>query len=367
MRNSTLLFFMLFTNISLFSQNIGDWVMFVDKKTELKGYKDLQGNVKIKPKFVFLTSAVVFKNIVPVMEETYPENSKISKFENYYLLKNGKKIGKDSLYVWDFTLDCEQEGKIRFRDGITDKVGFFDKDGKVVIPAVYNDAHPFYNGLALTIKDAKRMCWNGVEYSKENSCEHWSWIGNTVLINTNNEIILEDLDFEEVYNLDWYSLKINELDLDDMYVSFKSKNGNTYSFIDTEKQFQQWFYQEFMIKNNTDQIENELFKTIIYRKKSDYSTTSKEKYFSKNKTELYKILDKINNESYEASISSIDMPSFRFDYKKYKEYFTDCGEYNSKKYPYFQVYIVERETRQVVNSLEFIRTTEGKYKLLEVD
>ncbi len=379
MRKYIVLFFALFMSYGAFSQNMEDWYSFEDEKTGLTGYKDSQGNVKIEPKFAFLTSAAVFKNIIPVMEEYFPENSKISKFEDYYLLKNGKKIGKDSLYVWDMSLDCEQEGKIRFRDPVTDKVGFFDKNGKVVIPAEYNDAKPFYNNLALAMKDAKRVCWGGEEYTTENRCEHWSWIGNTVLINAGNEVILDDLDFDGVSYLDWYSLKINKPDLDSIYVSFKSKNGSTYSFINTEKQFEQWFYQEFMPKNNSSQIEGELFETITFPKEEKWKTKKTEKYepdyawfqdskkdfFSRNKRKIYQTLDRVNNKSLYETIIRNDFSPIMFDHEKYNSYFTDCGEYNVQKYPYFEVHITDRKSREY-NHLGFIRTLDGQYKLLEI-
>ena len=96
------------------------------------------------------------------------------KFSSYYLLKNEKKIGKDSVYVWDMVFDCESEGMIRFRDSKTDKVGFFDGKGKVTIPAIYSDALPFRNNVAVVIKDAKRTCFDGKLYRREKPCEHWT-------------------------------------------------------------------------------------------------------------------------------------------------------------------------------------------------
>src|SRR5206468_2695683 len=116
-------------------------------------------------------------------------------------LKNGKKTGRDSVYLWDFTYDHEQEGKIRFRDKKTDKVGFFNKEGKIVIPAVYNDAGPFNNGLALVIHDGKRTC-------ADKSCEHWSWNGINALINTHNKIIADDININETDDIEWATLKI---------------------------------------------------------------------------------------------------------------------------------------------------------------
>lgn len=76
------------------------------------------------------------------------------------------------------SFDCESEGLIRFRNSKSDKVGSFDSLGIVVIPAVYNDASPFRNGLTTAITGAKRICWEGGEFSKDNPCERWSWKGD---------------------------------------------------------------------------------------------------------------------------------------------------------------------------------------------
>ena len=38
-----------------------------------------------------------------------------------------------------------------FKDWKKDRVGFLDKDGKVVVPAVYNYAYPIRNGLKLAL------------------------------------------------------------------------------------------------------------------------------------------------------------------------------------------------------------------------
>jgi len=70
---------------------------------------------------------------------------------SYYKLANGRVVGEDSVYSFDATDDCESDGKIRFRDRVSDKVGFFDNRGRMVVPAVYNDASRFQNGMAVVI------------------------------------------------------------------------------------------------------------------------------------------------------------------------------------------------------------------------
>tara|TARA_B110000211_G_scaffold231093_1_gene291965 strand:+ start:3103 stop:3477 length:375 start_codon:yes stop_codon:yes gene_type:complete len=104
-----------------FAQNNDKWTSFSDKKSELTGFKNLKGEVMIEPKFMGFTIAKVFDVIIAVMEEDS------GTFKTYYLIKSGKKIGNDSLHIFDNGADCENEGFIRFRDKKTDKVGMFDE------------------------------------------------------------------------------------------------------------------------------------------------------------------------------------------------------------------------------------------------
>ncbi len=66
-----------------------------------------------------------------------------NKWRNYYKLADGLVLGEDSVYASDAIFDCESDGKIRFDDRVTDKIGFFDNNGRIVEPAVYNDASRF--------------------------------------------------------------------------------------------------------------------------------------------------------------------------------------------------------------------------------
>ena len=358
-------------------QSDSAWIMFIDTATDLIGYKDSEGKIQIEPKFTYLTQQKIFKNIMPVFEKIPgSENGTL----NYYLLKNGRKVGRDSLYLGDYFLDCENENKIRFRDSKTDKVGFFDKNGNVVIPAMYSDATSFHNGLAITIRDGKRMCWNGSEYSKENPCEHWSWAGNSLLINDKNEVLLDSLDLDKFENIDFYSLQINPetLTLGPDFIKFKSANGNTYAFRDFKKEFEQWFYSIFLKNKNPQALAQYLFPEITIPKEgklkskemnnpkyADYAWTVEDgkNVLKDNSDTIRKILNEVNNKEYITSVSKSPAPIL-LDQVKYKEYFSDCGDYLEKKYPYFEVTITNNNGL-VINGLGFIRTTEG-YKLLEI-
>lgn len=360
---------------TLFAQEENNWIKFEDEKTYLIGYKDLKGEVKIKPKFRFITNAEIFKNIIPVFEEMNLKNDGNSKIKQYYLLKNGRQIGVDSLYIFDTTLDCETESKIRFRDYKTDKVGFFDGSGKIVIPAIYDDAKPFYNEFSVVITDGKRMCWNGTGvFSKENPCEVWSWKGNVKIINDKNEILAENIPLEKLNVIDWFSLKKNSTEKDINYVDFKSVNGDVYSFLNYEKEFENWYCNEFLrdisepssmnfLAGEIHYDINEIFEdeNNIRLKNSSWKIEKKENFLNKHKAYFFKIINLFKN----GEILIVEGKSpLLIRYADNPEYFSNCGKYQNMKFPYFQVYLFDKNQKPI-KTLGFIKR-DGHFKLLEI-
>lgn len=111
MKNVVQLFFVLFYIFS-FSQEDTNWYGFYNSDSTKIGYKDAKGNVRIEPKFESaMTETNLFKDVIVAWE--YAKNYS---GEKYYLNKEGKKFGKDSIYVFDFSFAEESEGKIKFRD-----------------------------------------------------------------------------------------------------------------------------------------------------------------------------------------------------------------------------------------------------------
>ena len=242
MKNIVQLFFVVFS-FFCFGQEKNLWYPFFLENSNTMGFKDKEGKVMIEPKFFAPLSTGNFNNIYAVNEIDGDE---------YYLLKNGKKIGIDSVYYFDTEAAYEREEKIRFRDKKTDRVGFFDKNGQVVIPAIYNDAGDFHNGLAMIMKDGVRKCWkeNNGKQPEYPNCEHWSWEGKTIMINTNNQELFEipkenftnSIDYNNVYK----NFKLNENVDSDIYTSYKGNDGNIYSFYSPEKDFKKWFETKFL-------------------------------------------------------------------------------------------------------------------------
>lgn len=307
------LFFVLFS-VFCFSQEDTNWYGFYNSDSTKIGYKDSRGNVKIEPKFeLAMTNFKIFKDVVIVWE--YAPNYS---GEKYYLNKLGNKFGKDSIYVFDFSFAEESEGKIKFRDYKTDKVGFFDKNGKVVIPANYNDAGDFHNGLAMIIKNGVRKCWredNGKQPEYPN-CEHWSWEGKTMMINSKNQELFEipkQKDYS--YSVDYTNFKLNENVDSDVYTSYNGNDGNTYSFYSSEKDFKKWFETKFLTDFKTNRkilekyfnnsIELQINESSVIIDKKDFLTKGFDKKINKLLEDYIKnkySIDYFNEDSREISI-----------------------------------------------------------------
>lgn len=234
------------------AQTPDPWIRFCDS-TQLCGYKDLQGNIKVPSLYSnFMSSPDTFYNIVAVSE----------KRKTYYLLKNGNKVARDSVYAFDWEFDCEQEGKIRFKNYKINRVGFLDKNGRPIIPAMYNYASPFRNGLSVVLSGASLKCMDDVEDTTH--CEHYGWVGGAnFLINEKNEILIDSIDFG-YSNINWYSLRMNMPNVDStLYFTVTGRHGITYSFVDYNKEFTHWFYNVFLHSLTQDaNVKEHLFEEV---------------------------------------------------------------------------------------------------------
>lgn len=346
----------LFISQFTFAQSSNYWIRFYDSKTNLSGYKDLAGNIKIPAKLGGFTNADKFYNIM-----TASENQGDSIIV-YYLLKNGKKVGRDSVFSFDGAHDCESEGKILFKDRKKDRVGYFNKNGIVIIPATYNIATPFYNGLAMALRNAKHQCWDTEEDTL--TCEHLSWVGGEVImINDKNEILADSLNGLSINNINWYSLKINSQPVDtSIWVSMKGKNGNLYSFIDYEKEFTKWFYTKFLpvLKSaKKDKLNGFLFSEITFwSNKNEWTSLTKNEYL-KSFPGVFTNIQITEKKQKQISINEESLNEFIFDGPQYKKFYTACGSHNKNLFPLFEVQLGNQA------SFEFIRTNVG-YQIISV-
>ncbi len=369
---NTLSILLLFLVSLQMSAQDNTWHAFYSEEGNKRGFKNENDKVMIPPKFMGFTSAKKFRNIIAVMEE------KNHTAYGYYLLKNGKKVGRDSLYIWDMAFDCESEGMIRFRDPKTDKVGFFDGYGKIAIPAMYSDALPFRNNVAVVIKNAQRTCLDGNTYQKESPCEHWTWKGGTTqLIDKKNEVLINDFKHNNALNL--YSMKKNDTTALPYRLTQGGTKNNFYSFNNYKKQFEHWLFNVFIRRlefisssaagsslTKYDFINNAMPDISVWNhSEHGQKIVDKEPFLRANYKILLNRLILVKNKSTDSFISLSGLNSFIWEDSKYDKYFDDCGNPFINKYP-LHTLIINHPDEDYQEQFEFLKTDEG-YKLIGVN
>lgn len=336
-------------------QRKDSWTSFYDdSEMNLRGFKDASGKIMLEPKYIGATVAFVFDDVIAVMEEDYSET--------YYLLKNGKKFGRDSLYYSDMSFDCESEGFIKFQ--VNDKVGMFDKNGKPVIPAEYNDLTSFRNGMSSGLKDAVKTKMD----DGHSGCDHWYWSGGTQnLINTKNEVLADNFTYSP--NLDFYSMqRLAEPSKDTCRVNFKGRNGKYYSFIDNEKLFKKFLHDEVLGKPNEKALSAASYRDIVYYDATEgWKAEPAAKFIARNKREIFDTLKNVKPGADYYIMNNIYVPlpdNMESDFEKYKD---NCGQQDYMRHPIMSLIINYRTPDDIQqDSFDFIKTENG-YKLLSVN
>lgn len=350
MKQFILTYFLTVTSCVLFGQSIDTWTAFWNKDTTLIGYKDKTGIVKIEPKFTSFTTAKRFHNIIAVMEDLN------GNYKSYYLTKSGRIIGKDSLHIFDNGADCESEGFVRFRDKKTDKVGMFNRNGDIVIPAEYNDLTRVRNGMIIALKGAEKKYWE--------RGEHYSWIGgHELLIDTNNNILIDNFKLDN--KLNFFSIeKTKTPHSDTIRKSFLAKDGNYYSFVDFEKEFRQWIRKELINDLTKERLVSVSYDTITWESTDGWAKTDKVKLITDNFTILKNGLLEILQPKTDYFISSDGLNPFMFEGAEFEKYFNNCGESKDWIYPTMSIIITHKDKKDLTqNHYEFLRTDKG-YKLI---
>ncbi|MBB4800281.1 hypothetical protein HNP37_000320 [Flavobacterium nitrogenifigens] len=344
-------FTFLFLNFSVFAQNNDIWTSFPNKDTTLIGFKDKNGVIKIEPKFTGFTTAQKFENIIAVTEE------KNGKWESYYLTKSGKIVGRDSLYIFDNGPDCENEGFIRFTDRKTDKMGMFNAEGKIIIPAEYSNLTKAKNGMFIGLKDAK----------KETDGEHSFWKGGKeFLVDIHNKILVEN--FAHNDDLNFYSLeKSKEPSKDPIRDNFLGVDGQYYSFINFDKEFKEWLKNTFFKNLSKANLEKHSFDKITFWKEPNgWISEPKTKFINQNYTYLKLKLEELKNPKTDYFITSDGLNQFIFETEEYDVYFNNCNESKDWIYPVKSIIINPKNKVDFKQDhLQFLRTENG-YKLISV-
>jgi|SRR6476661_456379 len=345
-----------------------EWVSFQDRKTELWGYRDAQGKVRVAPRF--LSAPHVFENIASIEESGDGPDKNSEYIRSCYLLKNGRHIGADSVFMEDNTPGCESEGFIRFHDHATDKMGFFDGQGRVAIPAAYNYVDSFHNGVALALRGARKMCWEGKEYDPRHPCEHSVWKGGqTVLINKQNQVLLENLDENQVRSLNWHTLQVNATGLNTaFYAAFRGTDGRQYAFIDSKKEFREWFYSHFLPSCSAATLGGFCFDGLAWWGKKGWKYQPKADFLAGKARLVAQKMAEIRAGKYQAQLFDDNLSPFLFFGRSmFARYVDGCGRHKSSQYPVFSVTVTHpagpRDSYQ--EHFDFLRTDDG-YQLISV-
>ncbi|MES2486769.1 MAG: WG repeat-containing protein [Bacteroidota bacterium] len=331
------------------------WTAFFDANN-IRGFKDAEGKVMIEPKFSGLTHAVKFDKIIAVMEA--------KDYKMYYLLKNGRQIGHDSVWTLDTTLDCESEGLIKF-SGKDGSVGMFNGSGKVAIPAQYNALSPCRNGYIMALKGAEKSYWHKQE---EGGCNHWGWKGGTdCLINAQNKVLVENFNTESY--IDFYSAQVTSTSsAEAIRVSYKTTDGNYLSFIDFNKQFEQFLKQDILTNLTPENLVAHSYTKIIFWDDNGPGWTGQTSadFITQNFDAIKKSMLEIKKPGAEYWVSIQDVIICPDDMNaQFDAYRANCGGLDTSKYPLMEI-IINHEGKQFSqDNFQFLKTRDG-YKLLSV-
>lgn len=314
----------------------------------------------MKKKIIF--SFMLILSIVAFAKENKSDKiiaiSKIDNgsYESYYITRTGKKVGIDSLYMYDNGVDCENEGYIRFRDHKIDKVGFFDNDGNVAISPIYSDASKVHNGMIFTIS-GKRVKDGEMTYS----------VGNEALVDIHGNTLIDNFTLNEDINL--YSIVIEDKNysISPIRDYFQGKNGKTYSFINYKKEFRYWFESVFKKELAKEKIKNHFFDKVSYwDDKYGWVLTPKKDLTQGMVSDIIQKLNraKIKNATYQISLDDIN--SLIYQGKEFEPYYNICYEQIVGKYPVANaIFDGKNKGKSVQDHFEFLRTDKG-YKLIGI-
>ncbi len=348
---------MLLASNVAFCQTTSVWTSFYNSDSTLVGFKDEQGKITIEPKFSIFFSANTFHDIMAVTEE------QDGKYLSYYLTKSGKIVGRDSMHIYDNGFDCESEGFIRFRDKKSDKVGMFNRNGEICIPAIYDELSRVQNGMVVGLKGAEKKYWDKQRHS---GCNHYSWVGGeNVLIDTNNQVLIRPFSIATSLNL--FSIeKSEDLNPDTTRQSFLATDGSYYSFIDFEKEFMQWISADLLQNIDEDKLLNASYDSIIWSTTTGWAKTAKTNFIPNNFEVLKNGFLELQKPSCEYSLFVEGLNMYEYEGEEFAKYFTSCGEAKEWIYPTINVVISHEEPKSFSqNHYTFLRTDAG-YKLISV-
>lgn len=346
----SLLMLLLWVSSSLCLSDSSYCVYWADDS--LMGYKNADSVVVITPKQMSATGAQSFVNVTPIviMEE--------DRYRHYYLRRNGTIFGRDSVFFFDNAGDTESEGYIRFRERENDLMGMFSHDGKIVIPAEYNALSHVRNSLCVGLTGATK-----VNEDHSHGCNHYRLEGGRkVLLNMTNEIVVDSFTNDDYLN--YHSLEtVSAPSSDPIRRSYRSRDGEFYSFIDYKKEFTLWLTETFLKKNCTEEfLKAHTFDSLSCSSKNRRSVEKNTSFIESNFTVIMQNLREFQRDSSNNFISvGSASPYSALNLQRYVE-----PDYRRDRYPLFRVIINRKKGElEYQNGFEFLRTEKG-YRLTDV-
>lgn len=332
------------------AQNNDKMHAFFNQDSTLVGYKNAKGEIVIPAKIdASLGIPDSFQNIISVIEPT-----KDDRILSYFLTKEGKRVGKDSLYMFDNVPDCENEGFIRFRDQKTDKMGLLNSKGEIQITAIYSHIDRVKNGMIAVLKDAVRKKTHpGSEYT------YWEG-GNTFLIDTNNNVLIEKFPIGDELNFHLVSIDGTYIEGDD-WEKFTNIDGKKFAFLNFEKALLTTIKQQFALDIREELLSELCFDTITYwTNNTSLQKKDAMEYLDENFDKIKPILQGIMDGSADYFISKSHLNTFIFDSPAFYKYINHCGDAKDWEYPVYQLVINNfNGNKNSQKSLDFLWTDEG--------
>jgi len=247
------------------------WVAFEDTTQQLYGFKDLQGNIKVSPRY-WDCPTDTFRTIAFVGIEK----------EGWVCIdKNLNKLFHP--YIWDNGIDYWQSGLIRIKEN--KKIGFADTTGKIIIPPIYDFATPFDKNYSAFLSGGKYICMEkGVP---DSLCEHMGWVGGLWgIIDKHNDTIVTPSINDSIYNLNELNISsLTDKKPNSFYLPLSGK-GKTYYIEDVRKSFQNFFdnFLEQVENKNTSYFQSVSFQNVkctycLLNTKSEYDSLVKAKLY----------------------------------------------------------------------------------------
>lgn len=333
------------------------------------------------------------QDIVRRLEDTYPQKPVVkvsskrinTKYVNStlgvkYIIKREKAknliVESKNVYYYDVgASDYESENYIRFKSDKNGQVGLYNDKGEIVVPAIYTDLSRVHNGMLYALKGAEK------ENIGHDGDVHYMMVGGeTLLLNTKGEVLIENMDTPSSYSLDMFSLKITEKPIENSYYkSYIGTNGMYYNFVYLEAYFEHFVKYTFLPSTKDATWQSFLTKNLVVNIEEEGEDVGNYiamgiqpfiKEYLSSVTQIFDIVHSSEKNKYTLTYDVNDwlsgMYSDEFERKEVKRYFNN-GMWRVEEFPLFELNIKEvRDDKTRSNHFQFYRDKEGQMKLYKI-